>query len=393
MYLERDEERILSGECGVDLQKAMEILVTLGKIYDARRLIPVKSAQIAGVSYKTIGDAGLEWVKSIDAEVAVPSILNPMGMDREEWEQMGISRDFYRKQMEILDAYRRMGIRLECTCTPYYLPGGAPSFGDHLAWSESSAVSFANSVLGARTNRESGISALAAALIGKTPCYGYHLDENRIPSIAIRVPFSLSGSDFGALGYVVGDVIGDRVAIFELEKSPAPSDDELKALGAALAATGAVALYHVKGRTPEADLFEIPEDTIILEEKELHRVYEHAGIPDLIALGCPHLSMKELEIAAELLRGKRVKRELWLCISRHIRDARKDLVRIIEASGAKVISDTCMVVSPACDRFDCIMTDSGKALKYISSMCGAKAVFGKFRRCIEVALGEADEAT
>jgi hypothetical protein len=390
MYLERDEERILAGEKGKTLQKSMEILVALGKIYGADRLIPIRSAQIAGVSYKTIGDAGLEWIEDIDAKVVVPAILNPMGMDREAWKSMGIDEDFHTKQIKILDAYSKMGIRLECTCTPYYLEGGRPSRGDHLAWSESSAVSFANSVIGAKTNRESGISALASALIGKTPFFGYHLDENRTPTIAVKVPFSLKGSDFGALGYVIGKIIGDRVPIFELEAGRNPLDDELKSLGAALAATGAVALYHVKGVTPEAGKFESPEEVILVEEHEIARVYERevSCTPDLIAVGCPHLSMNELELAAELLRGKKVKREFWLCVSRAIKAQRVDLVELIESSGAKVISDTCMVVSPACDRFECIMTDSGKALNYITSMCRTEAVFGSFERCIEVALGE-----
>ncbi|VUT27738.1 MAG: hypothetical protein SYNGOMJ08_00288 [Candidatus Syntrophoarchaeum sp. GoM_oil] len=390
MYLEKDEERILDGENGETLQKSMEILVTLGKIYGANRLIPIESAQIAGVSYKTIGDAGIEWIEDIDAKVVVPAILNPMGMDREIWQEMGITDAFYTKQIRILDAYSKMGIKIECTCTPYYLEGGAPKLGDHLAWSESSAVSFANSVLGAKTNREGGISALASALIGKTPLYGYHLDKNRVPVITIRVPFPVSGSDFGALGYVMGKTIGDRVAIFELEATRKPSNDELKSLGAALAATGAVALYHVKGVTPEADQFEIPEEVVVVEEREIAEVYERAGscTPDLIAVGCPHLSINKLELTAELLGGKKVKREFWLCVSRDIKERRQDLVETIESSGAKVISDTCMVVSPACERFDCIMTDSGKALNYIPSMCRTKAVFGSFERCIEVALGE-----
>ena len=389
MYLQKDEEQILNGERGDSLQKMMEILVTLGKIYDAEYLIPIKSVQIAGVSYKTIGDAGLEWIEDIDAQVVVPSILNPMGMDRERWREMGISEDFYRKQIEILNVYRRMGIRIECTCTPYYLEDSMPCLGDHLAWSESSAISFANSVIGARTNRESGISALASALLGKTPYYGYHLDENRVPTIGVEVPFTLTGSDFGALGYVIGKVIGDCVPIFEFAPSTKPSDDDLKSLGAALAASGAVALYHVKGRTPEADRFEMPEEKIVVEEGEIRSVYDGSSEPDLVALGCPHLSIEELELAAELLRGRKVKRELWLCVSRYLKGKRADLVGMIESSGAKVISDTCMIVSPACDRFDCIMTDSGKALNYIPTMCQAEAVFGSFKDCIEVALGEA----
>src|SRR5512135_3477137 len=143
MFLTKEEERIYNGEAGQTLQKMMEILVALGDIYGADKLIPVKSAQIAGVSYKTIGDAGLEWISDLEGKVKVPAVLNPMGMDREAYADMGIEATFARKQEEIIRAYEKLGIRAECSCTPYYLD--RPKFGDHLAWSESSAVCFANS--------------------------------------------------------------------------------------------------------------------------------------------------------------------------------------------------------------------------------------------------------
>jgi hypothetical protein len=141
MYLTPEEERMMAGESGPTLQKAMEILVALGDIYEADRLIPIKSAQIAGVSYKTMGDAGLEWISDLEGKVQVPSILNPAGMDLERWQEMGISAEFAEKQQEIIEAYRNLGIGVQCTCTPYYLQSFSATYGDHLAWSESSAVS------------------------------------------------------------------------------------------------------------------------------------------------------------------------------------------------------------------------------------------------------------
>ena len=172
MQLDKYDQALLDGEYGETKQKMMEILVSLGKIYDAERLIEVKNVQVSGASFKTIGDAGLEWLNSLSGKAVVPSFLNPIGMPREGWESLGIPGEFGRKQLEVNAAYTRLGIRPSCTCTPYYFT--LIERGDHLAWSESSAVVYANSVLGARTNREGGPSALASALTGKTPEYGLH---------------------------------------------------------------------------------------------------------------------------------------------------------------------------------------------------------------------------
>jgi len=391
MYLTPVEEKILNGERGTTLQKAIEILVALGDIYEADRLIPIKSAQIAGVSYKTIGDAGLEWISDLKGKVAVPSILNPAGMDRVCWKEMGISRDFADKQDKILRAYEELGVRIECSCTPYYIFDNIASFGDHVAWSESSAISYANSVIGARTNREGGPGALAAALIGKTANYGFHLDEYRKPDLLIQVDAKLGDSDYGALGYIAGEMVGDKVPFFRLKSRP--SKDELKSLGAAMAASGAVALYHVEGITPEAGKYDEPLETITIEERQIKDVYETdtgsgtgSGEPDLIAFGCPHSSPDELGRLARLLDGKKVKKEVWICTSRAIKDRNPELVARIEKSGAKVFCDTCMVVSPASEKFKCMMVNSGKAHKYVPNLCGIKSVMAPTEKCIEEAL-------
>jgi len=391
MHLTKEEERILNGEAGETQRKALEILTALGDIYGADRLIPIKSAQIAGVSYKTIGDAGLEWISDLEGKVKVPSILNPAGMDLEKWDRLEISPDFAQKQKAIVQAYEKLGIRSECTCTPYTLEGFSVSYGDHLAWSESSAVSYANSVLGARTNREGGPSALSAALLGKTANYGFHLDENRVPTVSIKVECSLKGADYGALGYVAGKLVGSRVPLLKLRE--VPKADELKALGAAMAASGAVALYHVEGVTPDAcrQGFETPAEKIVIERSQLDEVYESRGgsgkEPELITIGCPHCSAAELEEAAGLLKGKNVSKEIWVFTSRELASRFPEYIETIEKSGAKVVCDTCMVVSPATNRYSCVMVNSGKAFAYVPGMCGAEAVFGSMEACIEEALG------
>jgi predicted aconitase len=250
MFLDPGDEKILSGEKGETRQRMMELLVALGKVFGAEYLVRIKSAQVSGASYKTIGEHGLAWLSSLDARAVVPSVLNPIGMPRGRWEEMGIDPDFAAKQQKVIAAYERLGVRLECTCTPYYLH--ETSFGDHLAWSESSAVSYANSVLGARTNREGGPGALAAALVGKTPCYGLHLEKNRRPDVIVEIKYgdkNWSIAHYGALGYHAGKLVGNKIPYFRGIK---PDPDQMKALGAAMAATGAVALYHIDNITPEA---------------------------------------------------------------------------------------------------------------------------------------------
>jgi predicted aconitase len=394
LHLTREEEAILDGESGPTLKKAMEILTALGDIYGADSLVPIKSAQIAGVSYKTIGDAGLEWISDLEGTVVVPSILNPAGMDLERWQEMGVDADFASKQVQIVEAYRRLGVRCECTCTPYYIDKELAAFGDHLAWSESSAISYANSVIGARTNREGGPSALAAALIGKTANYGYHLDENRVPTIGFEVDSKLTGADYGALGCLAGAEAGSGVPMFRLRSKP--SDAELKALGAAMAASGAVALYHVEDITPESRWQEFPRETVVIERRQIDDVFEegygkecrdgyrngYRDEPDLVALGCPHYSASELEEAARLLEDHIPAKEVWIYTSRRVRDANPELVRKIEDSGVKVFVDTCMVVSPATSRFGCVLTDSGKAFKYVPNLCGVGTRIAHMNECL-----------
>ena len=388
MYLDKEDEKILAGEYGETRRNMMEILVALGKIFDAEKLVQIRSAQVSGASYKTIGKWGLKWISSLDARVAVPSVLNPIGMPRDRWEEMGISREFAEKQNEVINAYRRLGIKLECTCTPYYLNN--IDFGDHIAWSESSAVVYSNSVIGARTNREGGPSALAAAIIGKTPYYGLHIVKNRRPSVIVEVESGsgIHSSHYGAIGYLAGKEVGNRIPIFTGIR---PNRDQLKALGAAMAASGAVALYHVEGITPEARgvsaIFQPDKssmETIFVGQSAIDELFTDMDV-EAVALGCLHCSPAELECLAGLLNGKTTTKPFYIFAARGVIEANHEVVVKIERSGAKVFADTCMVVSPGMDRFNSIMVNSGKALAYVPNMCGAKARIGTTEECVDVA--------
>ncbi len=386
--LTKEEQKMFDGEYGEACRQSMEILVALGKIYGAEKMIPITSAQIAGVSYKTIGDAGLEYLNEMvknRAKVRIPSFLNPAGMDRKQWKKMKIPVAFAKKQIEILNTYAAIGITMTCTCTPY-LVGIRPKLGEHIAWSESSAVAFANSVLGARTNREGGPSALAAAICGVTPEYGLHLDGNRVSDFIVDVECELkTTTDFGAMGSYVGEIAKNKNPSFTGIKKP--SEDQLKSLGAAMAASGSVALFYVKDATPEFVVSEKPE-RINITEKELREAKEKlmtGDKPELVTIGCPHASIGEIKEVAELVRGRRLKCDLWVCTARATKKLADDMgyTKIIESGGGHVVADTCMVVCPIEDiGYKTTGANSGKAARYLASLCKQKVVFKDLKELI-----------
>ncbi|MBP1694001.1 MAG: hypothetical protein H6Q37_1884 [Chloroflexi bacterium] len=407
MNLSPEEQAILDGRDGRSARKAMEILTALGKIYGAERMTPVTSVQIAGVSFDNLGEAGLEFLTEMAAgggKVRVLTTLNPAGMDIENWQALGISPEFARDQENVLEAFRRMGIITTCTCTPY-LAGNLPHYGEHIAWAESSAVCYANSVIGARTNREGGPSALAAALTGRTPAYGMHLDEERVPSITFVLDnFSLTQSAknypdstflFGALGKLIGERLeglpGRRVPFIRgVERA---SLEELKSFCASLATYGGVALFHMEGITPEAALHQPPEETIVIQRAELVKAVESLNDAanaevDFVSLGCPHLSIGEIARIAELLEGKQVLKEFWITTSRPVKQIADQMgyTRAIEASGARFAVDTCCVVAPIKGRFTAMATDSAKACYYASAKNKFKTVFKPFDEVVQEAI-------
>jgi predicted aconitase len=383
MFLTKDEEGMLAGEEGSATQRAMQLLVALGEVLGADRLISIVSAQIAGVSYGNIGDAGMELLEDWAGQggrVRVKSTLNPAGMDLWRWQRMGVDEEYHDKQLRIIKAFKRMGVEITCTCTPY-LVGNMPKLGDHIAWSESSAVCYANSVLGARTNREGGPSALAAALTGRTPSYGLHLDEGRRATVVVEVKARLTTTyDYSLLGYSVGRIIGSGIPYFT---GVAKADsDRLKIMSAALAASGGIAMFHIKGVTPEAGgqrTEGLEKFCIDQREQELSRERLTAeGDPDLACIGCPHASLGEMRDLARALRGRRVAKGkgLWIWTSKGVYNfaRRRGYLGTIEKAGGRVFTDTCMVVCPL-ERsgFRHMVSNSCKACHYVPSTAGLRA--------------------
>ncbi len=377
---------MLAGEEGFGCQRAMELLVALGKIYDADRLIPIVSAHLSGVSYKTMGEGGLLFLKELsgDARVTVPTTLNPAGMDLQRWRGMGVDANFAAKQIEIITCYSHMGVETTCTCTPYVI-GNLPGIGEHVAWAESSALSFINSAVGAMTNREGGPGALAAAIVGATPEYGLHLKENRAATIVIEVGDIREIFDLSLLGQAVGPIVGGGIPYF---RGIHPELEGMKLLAAAMAASGSVAMFHVEGLTPESDEQVLDGlEAISIGRRELDVAKESlqtADEPELIALGCPHLTVKEVRELAKMLEGKqRVKDvEVWFCTSRSVRDECTKEVEVLERFG-KVVCDTCMVVAPIEDQYSVTGTNSAKACNYLPTLCSQKVVCASARELLE----------
>ena len=294
MRLTKAQHRFLDGTAAQ--RTSMRILLAVGEISEAPRLVPITSAHVSGASYKMIGDAGLEFLEDFarDARVVVPTTVNPLGTDLAQWRDLGIPPEFAENQERIARAYEQMGVAPVYSCTPYLL-GVRPALGEHVAWSESNAVCFANSVLGARTNREGGPSALASAVIGATPEYGLHVDESREPTVIAKLTTKPRGVDYSLIGLLVGERVGDGLPFF---RGLPATEADLKWLGAALASSGSCAMFHVEGITPEARKARVrglPSITITRADlTRVRREYSDGTDAEVIALGSPQLSTDEL---------------------------------------------------------------------------------------------------
>jgi len=400
MFLTAEEETMLAGGQGKAIQKAMQILVALGRIYGASRMVPVSSVQIAGVSYDNLGEAGLEWLSEMaenGGKARVLATLNPAGMDRENWRALGIPADFAEKQQRVLDAFSSMGVITTCTCTPY-LVGNLPRFGESIAWAESSAVCFANSVIGARTNREGGPSALAAALTGRTADYGLHRQEHRQPGITVDVTTRLEDTaDYGALGKAISEKIPTASAngpktIPYIRGVDSASVEHLKTFCASTATYAGLAMFHMQGITPEAHIpYPVESVTITQDDIDAAKASLNDALSsevDFVSLGCPHLSIREISRIAGLLRGKKVTKEFWITTARPTKQVADTMgyTAVIEASGAKFAVDTCCVVAPIRGRFRAMATDSAKACYYAYAKNQFRTMFLSFDEVVLEAL-------
>ena len=396
MRLNQEEREMLEGKYGKATKKSIEILATLGEIFDAENMIDVHSVQIAGVSYDNLGEAGLEFLNEMaeDGKVRVLTTLNPAGMDRENWKALGIDEEFAKNQNRAIDAFAKMGIITTCSCTPYLI-GNTPHYGQHIAWAESSAVCYSNSVIGARTNREGGPSALAAALIGKTPNYGYHLDSNRHGQVLVKVNTPVKGTDeFGVLGKVIGDKLVDLgKKIPYITGIPSATVEELKSFCASVATYGGTALFHMDGITPEYNKYPKPSEIVFeinqndIKKARAELIDDDIEI-DFVSIGCPHASIHEIANLSKLLDGKEVKKEFWITTARPTKKIADEAgySKIIEDAGAKFAADTCCVVAPIKGRFKGIMVDSAKACYYGRAKNKFKVKIGSIEECVEEAI-------
>lgn len=393
MKLTKQEQNMLDGAQGYAVQKSMEILVALGDIYGAESLIDVGSVQVSGVSYNNLGDAGLEFLDELakDGKVKVLTTLNPAGMDLENWRQLGITAEFAEKQNLVIKAFEKMGILVSCTCTPYLI-GNLPLYGEHLAWSESSAVTFANSVIGAKTNKEGGPSALAAAFIGKTPYYGLHLNANRVPDVHVQVNTELKKlPDWGALGYAIGKKAENKIPYITGVKQA--DLDELKSFCASIVTYGAKPLFYMQGITPAAEKQKQPKDIVTIEQADIKNAYDcindQVSDIELVCVGCPHCSINEIAKIAELVKGKKVAEdtEFWVATSRNAKQLadKRGYTATIEAAGGKFACDTCMAVAPLKGRFKALATTSAKGCFY-SRQNLMKTKMGSIEECVNAAV-------
>jgi predicted aconitase len=400
MFLTRDEERILEGEFGSVLARAMKLIVTIGDLKGAERLVTIKRSQVAGVSYKTAGDPTLELMESLADEgvkVRTHATQNPAGMDLERWKDMKVSPQFAIKQLRICNAYKNLGIKPVCTCTPY-LSGNRPELDEIVGFSESSAVAYVNSVIGARTNRHGGLDALSCALVGKVPLMGLLLNENRRGSVYVDIEFEPNEeSDYSAIGYYTGKNLKmGEIPVFTGLKNT--SSDRLKLLGAAAAAAGSVGLFHVLDVTPEAKnrkLVEkwMVEERLSMDKQDLKSIYDELSItesPDLVCLGCPHCSVNEVREIAKKLGGRKVKKgvNFWVYTSPNVYDESLKLgyVDTIRSAGGDVFRHTCMVVSPLEEMgFEKLISNSAKACFYVPRMTKGKSMCGlaSQKQCVD----------
>ena len=404
MRLKRHEQRLLDGASGPAAGLAMRIVVRMAGILGARELVPVASSHIDGCLYH--GDGGVEFAErlvELGGRVAVPSTLNVGALDLLHPGRVRVGNRRREMALRQMRAYQALGCAPTWTCAPYQA-GHRPALGEHVAWGESNAVAFANSVLGARTNRYGDFMDICCALAGRAPRTGLHLGERRRATVVVdtgAIDAGLKRRDifYPVLGTWLGAEAGDRVAV--LTGIPASvSEDRLKAMGAAAATSGAVGLFHVEGVTPEAPDLETalggraPGATIALTPPTLRAVRDSlstapAGRIDAVAVGSPHFSLDEFGQLEALLPAAPFKVPFHVCTGRSEYRALEAGARLarFEAAGVEIIVDTCVVVTPILPPDGgVLMTNSGKFAHYTPPNTGYGVIYGSLEDCVRSAV-------
>jgi predicted aconitase len=401
--LSDSDRALLAGEAGEAPRIALQIVAEMAEIAGAERLIDVTCAHVDGGLYH--GRAGLDWAERLanaGGRVVVPTTLNVSSLDLLHPELYRGSAETRAASRRLMECYVKMGCRPTWTCAPYQLPG-RPGYGEQIAWAESNAIVFANSVLGARTERYGDFIDVCAALTGRVPDAGLHRDEGRRAQILFRlgdVPGRLMDHDvfYPVIGHLVGTEAGTKVPVIDGLPSDT-SEDRLKAIGAAAASSGAVALFHAVGVTPEAPTLEAalhgraPESTIDVTLDRLRRAHSSLSTVtaeeriDAVSLGTPHYSVTEFERLIELLNGRHPAVELYVSTSRFVLDeiARRGWLEILRRAGVRVVVDTCTYVTPILETTGVVMTDSAKWAYYAPGNIGVEVVFGSTTECVRSA--------
>ena len=392
------EKEILLGKHGEARQLAMEIIVKTARALGAGELVEVVSVQ-AMAHFGSLHIAGRDWLEKLacmGGKCSVPTTQDPASIPFETWEEMGYDREYAENQLRLRDAIIKLGELPTWSCTPYN-QGSVPRFGQNVAWAESSAVSYANSVLGARTNRTPAGFAICAALTGRAPKFGLYLPENRMAQIKVTIEAGyLNDLDFNTIGIILGKSMGNKIpALYGIEQSV--SNDNLKYLGASAASSGSIALYHIDGITPEAimhDPFhgkksegEFLITRKMLDETAASMTTKFPDEPDLVVTGCPHSSPSELLKISELIEGKKVKpgKGFWIFTTYETEGLlrRMGILQKLEEAGVRMMVSTCLVISPLVGSYKTLMTDSGKFASYLPSEHNVELIYASIEDCIK----------
>jgi predicted aconitase len=416
LKLADDEKKMLDGAHGEPVAKALDFLVQFAEAFDVERFIDVIYAHYpAEMSiYRGSVEDAVEY-SATGARVCIPTTSSTLGCDLDQWEAQGCPKPLADLQSQIVDAHKKMGVLGTYTCTPQLL-GFIPPRDSYIISVESSAIIYFNSVLGARTNR-GGVFTRYSAVTGKYPLMGYLLDKNRHGTHLIEVdlqPGDLkSNADYSALGFAAGAFVGSEVPVFT--KLGVPTHTDLLALGAALATSGSVTLFHAPGHTAEAasvdDAFKgtKPKDTIKIGKKEISAVYDKLTniAPgekiDFVTLGCPHYDLDQIRYVAEWFKDNNAKVHpdvrFWICTNRMTKQAATwhGYTQIIEDAGALLICDSCPVEShmraSTCNEYglkvpnvEAMVTDSCKMARYVGDLIGCKTALTDKNRCLTSAI-------
>jgi hypothetical protein len=402
-----DRDRaMVDGEGGPAQALAMSIIVRMADVYGATELMDISQAHIDSTIY--LGDATLEFAErlaSLGARVAVPTSLNVSGVDECGWKDWAVKPEWAAKAARQMLAYERMGAVPTWTCAPYQTHM-RPAFGQQIAWGESNAISFANSVIGARTERYPDLLDICCAITGRVPAIGLHLAENRGGDICLRltsVPVELQSDDqfFAVLGHLVGKLADEHIPVIDgIVVSPA--EDQLKAFAAAAASSGRVALFHIVGVTPEAPTLEaafrgrVPERTIAITGKDLRTARRELTTADgreldMVILGSPHFSLAEFGQLAPMVAGRHAHPRVKFLItsSRLMKERAREegILDSILAFGAQITLDTCILASPMLPpEIRMLMTNSAKYAYYAPSLLNVRVTFGSLADCVGSAI-------